>query len=269
MGISPGKSGKRELNGYRTVTPHEARGVDPRARRRKALYSHAVNTWSTIATGRLAAVNPAENNFVALPRIPSACTALLNRVSDVVWEKRFNIATAGRREIAQADAVHYEPLPYYAVFKIMQRLALGPQDVFVDVGSGMGRAVCVAASHTIAGVLGVEIDSELNVIAAANAMRMRGRQTPIRLHCQSATEFDYSEATVLWIFNPFGAATMRRVLERLRASWETKPRPLRIAYINATCAHLFAAEPWLEIAEHWEMSAWSRIKTPVKFYRAR
>jgi hypothetical protein len=222
-----------------------------------------------MATGRLSAENPAENNFIALPRFPSACTALLNRASDVFWEKRFNIATAGRREIAHDDAVRYEPLPYYALFRIMQRLALGPQDVFVDVGSGMGRTVCVAASHLIGAVLGVEIEPELNVIAGANAARMRGRQTPIHLHCQSAADFDFADATVLTFFNPFGAATMRRVLDRLRASWEENPRALRIAYINATCAHLFAAEPWLEVAERWEMSAWSRVKTPVKFYRAR
>src|SRR6185436_6344263 len=170
-------------------------------------------------------------------------------------EKRFNIATAGRRDVAHPDAVHYEPLPYHAVFKIMQRLALGPNDVFVDVGSGMGRAVCVAASRPIAGVLGVEIDPELNGIASANIARMRDRRAPIRLRCQSATEFDFAHATVLWVFNPFGAATMAKVLARLRASWEQNPRALRIAYINATCAHLFAAEPWLEVAECWEMSA--------------
>lgn len=193
----------------------------------------------------------------------------MNHLSDAVWEKRFNIVTAGRREVHYADSIHYQPLPYFAVFKVMQRLALGPDDVFVDVGSGMGRTVCVAAAHEIASVAGVEIDSDLNMIAAANAARMRDRLTPIQLHHQSAAEFDYSEATVLWIFNPFGPATMRVVLNRIRESMEQNPRPLRIAYINATCAHLFAVQPWLEVAECWEMSTWSRVKTPVKFYRAR
>jgi hypothetical protein len=216
-----------------------------------------------------AAPLPTENRFVDLPRFPSACTALMNRLSDLVWEKRLNIATAGRREIAHPDSIRYEPLPYFAVFKIMQRLALGPRDVAVDVGSGMGRAVCSAALYRVAEVQGVEIDADLNAIAAANVARMRGRRAPIRLHCQSATEFDFTPATVLLFFNPFGAATMRQVLARIRTSWSENPRPLRIAYINATCAHLLAAEPWLELAECWEMAAWSRVKTPVKFYRAR
>jgi predicted RNA methylase len=209
-----------------------------------------------------------DNKFLVLPRFPSACTGLLNRMSDLVWEKRFNIVTAGRRDVAHPDAIHYEPLPYYALFKVLARLSLGPDDVFVDLGSGMGRAVCAAASFPIRAAVGVEIDAELDHIARANVARMRGRRAPIRLHHQSATDFDYSEATLLMVFNPFGPATMRTVLASLRSSLKTRPRPLRIAYINATCAHLFAAEPWLRLEDCWDMSAWSRVKTPVKFYRA-
>lgn len=224
-----------------------------------------MSTLSSPVPGRL----PADNQFIELPRIPSACTGLLNRVSDIVWEKRFNIATAGRRDVAHADAVHYEPLPYFAVFKVMDRLRLGPEDVLVDVGSGMGRAVCVAASYPVREVIGVEIDPALNAIAETNVRRSRRQRAPVHLQCASATDFNYDRATVLWIFNPFGAATMRVFLERLQESLARKPRPLRIAYVNATCAHLFAGEPWLEREDHWKMSAWSRVKTPVQFYRAR
>jgi hypothetical protein len=210
-----------------------------------------------------------DNTFIELPRIPSACTGLMNRVSDVFWERRFNLRTAGRRDVRFEDAVHYEPLPYYAMFKVLERLRLKRDDVFVDVGSGMGRAVCVAATHPVAASLGVEIEPELNAIAEDNARNMRGRRAEIRLRCESATDFNYDAATVLWIFNPFGAATMSKVLARVEASWRAHPRPLRIAYINATCAHVFAAQPWLQLEDAWPMSAWSRVKTPVQFYRTR
>ena len=212
---------------------------------------------------------PAENTFIELPRIPSACTALANRISDVWWEKRFNIVTAGRRDARHADAVHYEPLPYYAVFRVLDRLGLGPADVVVDIGSGMGRSVCVAASYPVRAVLGVEIEPELHAIAEGNVRRMRRRRAPIELQCRSATEFDYDRATALWIFNPFGAATMRTVLGRVEESLRRVPRALRIAYVNATCAHVFAAQPWLALDDQWRMSAWSRVKTPVQFYRTR
>lgn len=220
---------------------------------------------SPSATARL----HTDNKFIVLPRFPSACTGLLNRMSDIVWEKRFNLATAGHRDIAYADAVFYEPLPYYALFKVLVQLALRPGDVFVDLGSGMGRAVCVAASFPIRAAVGVEIDSELYQISRANAARVRSQRAPIQLHHQSATDFDYSDATVLTFFNPFGPATMSAVLEKIRASLEKNPRQIRIGYVNAACAHVFATQPWLELTECWEMSNWSRVKTPVKFYRAR
>jgi hypothetical protein len=61
---------------------------------------------------------------------------------------------------------------------------------------------------------------------------------------------------------------MRVVLDRVRSTLEQHPRSLRLAYVNATCAHVLAAQPWLELEESWEMSAWSRVKTPVQFYRS-
>jgi predicted RNA methylase len=224
-----------------------------------------VSTLSSPIPGR---ISP-ENKFITLPRFPSACTSVMNRVSDVVWERRFNIKTAGRRDARHEDAVHYEPLPYHAVFKIMDRLELAMDDVLVDVGSGLGRAVCVAASYPICAALGVEIEPDLNAGALANVARTRLRRAPIKLRCQPAEVFDYRPATVLWVFNPFGAATMRAFLSRVRDSLEQNPRPLRLAYINATCSHVLAAQPWLELVESWEMSAWSRVKTPVQFYRTR
>jgi SAM-dependent methyltransferase len=224
-----------------------------------------MSTPSSVAAGSVVV----DNTFIELPRFPSACTGLMNRLSDLYWERRFKLQTAGHRDARFEDAVHYEPLPYYAVFKVLERLRLTPKDVVVDIGSGMGRAVCVAAAQPIAAALGVEIEPELHAIAESNARNMRGRRAEIRLRCESATEFDYDAATVLWIFNPFGAATMRTVLARVEASWRARPRPLRIAYINATCAHVLAAQPWLQLEDAWQMSAWSRVKTPVQFYRSR
>src|SRR5215213_888441 len=136
-------------------------GQKPQSVCLRSIYDSPVNTESSMATARL----HTDNKFIELPRFPSACTALLNRASDVVWEKRFNILTAGRRAVHFADAERYEPVPYHAVFKIMQRLALGPKDVFVDIGSGMGRAVCIAASFPIRAAVGVEIDRDLHLIA--------------------------------------------------------------------------------------------------------
>lgn len=209
------------------------------------------------------------NYFIELPRIPSAYTGLVNRLSDRLWERRFNITTTGRREIDRPDAHRYESVPYYAIFKILDQLGLKPDDVVVDLGSGMGRPVFVAASYPIRKAIGVEIEPDLHVAALENAGRAKRLRAHVEFHCQSALDFDFREITVLLLFNPFGGSTFRAMLDRVHESLRNHPRTIRIAYINATCAHIIAEHPWIEVATWWEMSNWSRVKTPVHFYRAR
>lgn len=208
------------------------------------------------------------NFFIPLPRIPSAYTGLANRLSDSLWERRFNITTTGRREIDRPDAHRYESVPYYAIFKILDQLSLQPDDVVVDLGSGMGRPVFVAASYPIRKAIGVEIEPELHVAAVENAGRAKRLRAPVEFHCQSALDFDFREVTVLLLFNPFGGATFRAMLDRVHESLRNNPRTIRIGYVNATCAHIIAECPWIEVDTWWEMSNWSRVKTPVHFYRA-
>ncbi len=211
----------------------------------------------------------ADNSHLRLPPIAAACTGLLNRVSDAWWERRLGIQTSGRKQIAHADAERFEPVPYAVLERILARLAPTPDAVVVDLGSGKGRLVCGAALRPLRQVIGVEIDPALHADAERNAARLRGRRAPIRLFCQSATEFDCQDVDTVLLFNPFGEATMRVVLAQLRRSWEQRPRPLQIAYVNAVCGHLFAAEPWLELYDCWRMKAWSRLRSPVQFYRSR
>jgi SAM-dependent methyltransferase len=208
-----------------------------------------------------------ENNFPKLPRLPGLCTAALNRLSDRYWESALGIQTAGRKPVEYADAHVYESLPYHTYFSVLDALELRAPDVLADLGSGKGRVVCVAARLALKEVVGVEIDPELSGIAEANIARLRGRRAPVRLLCQSATEYDFGGVTALTFFNPFGAATMRQVLGRLEQSLQANPRGVRIAYVNAVHTDLLAAQPWLELYHRWQPTAWGRVKFPVHFYR--
>lgn len=208
------------------------------------------------------------NRHLALPFYSRALTGALNRTSDWWWERRLGLRTGGRREIAYADAERYEPVPYFLLERVFARLALGPDDVFVDIGSGKGRVVCLAARRRLREVIGVEIEPELHAEARENLQRLRGRRAPVRLLCQSATEFDFRGVTAIGLLNPFSGETMAATLRALQRSLARQPRLVRIAYVNAVCADLFARQPWLRLVEAWEMSTWSRIKTPVYFYEA-
>ncbi|HWG19958.1 MAG TPA: class I SAM-dependent methyltransferase [Terracidiphilus sp.] len=107
---------------------------------------------------------------------------------------------------------------------------------FIDVGAGMGRAVLLAAETNFRRVIGVELHPTLVRIARRNLTlwRKAGRvRTPARIVQADAVEFRFPRGpAVLFLFNPFGAVVMRRLLAALSRSFAGRPGQLDILYVN-------------------------------------
>jgi SAM-dependent methyltransferase len=209
-----------------------------------------------------------EYRFTPAPRFPRYATSLLNRICDRYWETALDIRTLGSAPSPHADSNRYGYLAYHTYFSIFKRLALGPTDVVVDLGCGKGRVSCVAAQFAIRKSIGVEIDPPLCDTARTNGSRLRRHRAPLHFVCQSATDFDYDEASVIVMFHPFGADTMREVLARWQESLTRRPRLLRVAYSNPLLSPMLAATSFLQLYECWNPGTWSRVKFPVHFYRS-
>ena len=97
---------------------------------------------------------------------------------------------------------------------------------FIDLGAGMGRGLLLAAEMPFREVIGVELNPELAAIAAKNLAiwRASGRaRCPMRVLTQDATEFEFpGNPCVVFLFNPFGATVLRRLVRRIESS---VPRP--------------------------------------------
>jgi len=186
------------------------------------------------------------------------------RVNNLYWERRLGISTRGVVPVANPDSVHYATMNYSTVWSVLDHLALGPSDVVVDIGCGKGRVLCCAARYSVKRVLGVDLSEPFCEVARENGRRLRGRRAPIAVEAMMAGDFDYSEATVLFLFDPFGAATLEPVLEKIG---RTATRSVRIAYANPTCDDVFLRQPWLQRTDHWD-TATSDIEHSVSFYRS-
>ena len=211
---------------------------------------------------------PSEYLSPRSPRFPHYCTSLINRMDDLIWEKRLGVTTTGGVMSPHPDANFYGWLSYHTYFKIFDYLRLKPADVVVDLGSGKGRPSFIAAQYPIHESVGVEIHPPLYAIAEANRMSLKMSRAPVRFVCQSATDFDYDSTTVIVMFHPFGAETMNAVLARVGESLRRRPRDLRIAYGNPMLGALITAKPWMERYTVWNPGTWSRLKFPVHFYRS-
>jgi hypothetical protein len=120
------------------------------------------------------------------------------------------------------------------------------QFTFIDVGAGMGRAVLLASQMPFSQVVGVELNPTLVRIARKNltAWRSAGRGlASMKMICGDAVEHPLPAGPCLaFLFNPFGAQVMRRLLKVWRKSAAEEPQPLDILYVNNEQEHVLESE---------------------------
>jgi SAM-dependent methyltransferase len=192
--------------------------------------------------------------------------ALTDRLNNLWWEHWLGISTRGLVPIDYPDSVHYATMRYTTIRAVLHHLDLTSSDVLVDIGCGKGRVLCCAARHPVKQVIGVELSEPLCQEARVNAQRLRGRRAPIAVENVLAQDFNYAPATVLFLFDPFGAASLGRVLEKI--SRDTRGHDVRLAYANPTHDEVFRAQPWLSGGEFWAKPQ-TGLEHDVAFYRSR
>ena len=128
----------------------------------------------------------------------------------------------------------------------------------IDMGSGKGRMLFIAAEYPFRKVIGVEFSTILHAEAQKNIesyRQDRRRSGEIESICADAAEFPFpNEKLVIYLFNPFGPEIMARMLANLQKSLETNPRPVTILMLWPWHADLVAQMPgmqvWRQTREH-------------------
>src|ERR1035441_3227318 len=110
------------------------------------------------------------------------------------------------------------------------------ETTFIDVGAGMGRAMLLAAEMKFREIVGLELNPTLVRRAQKNLAAWRKSErtrVSMRLVCGDATEFGFTaRPTVLFLFNPFGAPVMRRLLQTLAKCFAGHPGEVDLLYVN-------------------------------------
>ncbi len=118
---------------------------------------------------------------------------------------------------------------------------------FVDVGCGKGRALLLGAELPFREAMGVEFDAGLAAVARRNVERWSaaGRpRCPLRVVHGDATEVALPEGPlVAYLFNPFQAPVLRRVLDRL----QRRRSAVDVLYLYPKEEAVFAEFPAFEL----------------------
>jgi SAM-dependent methyltransferase len=116
---------------------------------------------------------------------------------------------------------------------------------FVDLGCGKGRPVMMASEFQFRQVIGVELNASLAKTAEANLTVWTGvgrAVCPVQILCQDATEFSFPEGPcLLYLFNPFAAPVVKRLIERLESEFADRPGLLDVIYFNPEAGEVFDA----------------------------
>jgi SAM-dependent methyltransferase len=131
---------------------------------------------------------------------------------------------------------------------------------FIDIGAGKGRGLLVASEYRFRKVVGIELNPALAAIARGNVAQWTTshaaditapRLAPIEVLEQDALDFEFPRTpTLLFLFHPFEAPVLERLLERIenqlgaRSSTQRSRTPdLDLLYVNAECAHTLDRHP--------------------------
>lgn len=117
---------------------------------------------------------------------------------------------------------------------LMRRLKLSQDGVFVDLGSGKGRALMLAAKYGFRKVIGIEFSGALCATARENVRKFSHKcpsRSQIEIIESDVTKYQLrDDETVFFMLDPFNAPVLAEVLRNIRASVGRKPRPIWLIY---------------------------------------
>jgi SAM-dependent methyltransferase len=168
-------------------------------------------------------------------------TYAVHRVERRTFDRRCGVDTGGvvrkdRLDIEGANKSsgnHCMPTPVRTMRSILKGLSPDLADfTFVDFGSGMARAILVAAEFQFRRVIGVELSPELTRIAKENINSYKNQKQQcfdLSALCADATEFEIpDDQCIFYFFNPFGPRVLKQVAENIKRSHAARPRKMYV-----------------------------------------
>jgi SAM-dependent methyltransferase len=164
--------------------------------------------------------------------------------ADYDWEHRVNTTSAAvgwRDRLLGLFHSPYQPTESALFHEMIEGLRQQCRSdfhdfVFVDLGSGKGRTLLMASDYPFRRILGVELLPALHQAAQQNLRKYKSESQKcfaLESICADATEFSFpAKPTVLYLFNPFPEAGLRRMIANLERSLREHPRAVFLLYHN-------------------------------------
>lgn len=181
------------------------------------------------------------------------------RVRDVEFDRQFGVDTSGIVELSSLDfnspsyesGHRYQATSPSLLREALETLKITYDDfIFIDIGSGKGRALLLASEFPFKRVVGVEFAPQLHAIALKNIdsyERRTERSAPMESLCLDAAAYEIpDEQIVFYFYHPFEEDVMSKVLANIKRSVDSHRRRTYVIYQNPLFAELFERVGFLE-----------------------
>ena len=138
------------------------------------------------------------------------------------------------------EMVPYQPTPVRHILHLISA-AVAEDDVFVDLGSGLGHVPLLVSMMTGAQSLGVEVQAAY--VASARKCAQSLRLSRVQFIAQDARDADLSRGTMFYLYSPFKGSILADVLSALRR--ESMRRSIKICSLGP-CTHRVSNQTWLQ-----------------------
>lgn len=140
--------------------------------------------------------------------------------------------------------IRYEPTPANIILELVDSIPFLPQDVFIDIGSGLGLVAILVNLLTGIPTVGIEYDPAYCAYAQTRATEFG--LSNVSFINADARQADLSQGNIFYFFTPFIDEIFDSVLEKLRLL--AKKRPIYVCSYG-TCTVELAKLPWLQIRD--------------------
>ena len=167
-------------------------------------------------------------------RVAASVTAIPGSMQSYMFDRLFGVSISVDSVTGDyGENNGYGGSHWFPVRRVLRKLKPGPQDVFVDLGSGKGIALLIAGRLPFRRVIGVDIDEELDRSAKENIERAAGRFRAAEVTSVTASVLEWpvpDDLSIVYMFNPFTGKTFREAMQRIFDSYDREPRELHIIY---------------------------------------
>jgi SAM-dependent methyltransferase len=171
-------------------------------------------------------------------------TAPADAAEDQEFDARYGVSTGGeipQTELDVKDPTWIHGSAYVPTSPVDFAEVLGPlgltyeETTFIDLGSGKGRVLLMAAALPFRRIVGVEFSAKLADVARENVQRYTGPKkcSDLTVETMDATKYRLPDGPlVVFMYHPFDEKIMAAVAESVTASLRERPRRILIVYFK-------------------------------------